>query len=173
MIDWNAGVCVAPEKLAALEEEAAGDWFECPFAPALLPPFKKVDDRKIPKHDPTKARTQSLEGGAEQLDEHAIEMHFQEMEDELFQCLTLAACYAGGHPGGGTIEFEFGTQPDGSISGVNVTVPKHYKKWGVDRCARRVLYDFGFPQYDGEAESVGYTVEIGGPAEQAEAAGDE
>lgn len=164
VIDWNAGVCVPPEKLEELTNRYE-DWTQCPVDPGTMPPFRRIDVRKIPKHDPSKTRTQSFSGGTEQLDEHAIEQHFKQFEELVYDCLTVAACYAGGHPGTGDLTFSLGVEPDGTINGINVKASKNLRKWGVDRCAKKALYEYGFATYDGETENIEYEMQIEGPVE--------
>lgn len=164
VIDWDAGVCVPPEKLEELRM-AAEDWTQCPVDPVTMPPFRRISTKKIPGYDPTKTRVQSFKGGTEQLDEYAVEQHFKGFEDKVYDCLTVAACYAGGHPGTGTLEFELGVNPDGTINGINVSVSKNLRRWGVDRCAKKALWEYGFTPYDGETEAITYEMQIEGPAE--------
>ena len=165
VIDWNAGICVPPEKLEELTAKYE-DWSICPVDPRTLPPFRRMSTKKIPGYDPKKTRVQSFSGGTEQLDEYAIEQHFKEFEDLVYDCLTVAACYNGGHPGAGTLEFELGVMGDGSITGINVRASKNLRRWGVDRCAKKMLYECGFATYDGEQEAISYEMMIEGPDEE-------
>ena len=164
VIDWNAGVCVSPDTLAELTNKYE-DWTVCPVDPGTMPPFRRIDVRKVPRHEPGKTRVQSFAGGTEQLDEYAIEQHFKEFEDLVYDCLTVAACYAGGHPGVGSLTFSLGVEPDGTINGINVSASKNLRRWGVDRCAKKALFEYGFATYDGETENIEYEMQIEGPVE--------
>ncbi len=163
VIDWGQGVCVKPED-AVCDAPDSPAWTECPFAAAALPTFRPVYDKKIPRFNPKQTRVQSFVGGTERVDDYGLEEEMEKLMVELESCLAIAACYHGGDPGPGEIDFTFRLMPDGSVSQVSVKADGPYKKWGVEPCARKVVYEHQFPERNGEPKGIDYTMILGSGA---------
>lgn len=157
VINWGSGVCLDPQETIC-DGPAKHAWSECPFTPNALPAFKAVYDRKIPRFDPKKTRTQKFSSGTDHLDEYDLKLQIETVMHELESCLGVAACYHGGDPGPGEVEFAFRLLPSGKVAGVNASATGAYKKWGADKCARKVIYNHEFDAFDGVARGIEYTM---------------
>ena len=159
VIDWGQGVCIKPED-AVCEEPERPEWTQCPLAHAALPPFRTINDKKIPRFNKKQTRVQSFDGGSERPDEYAMKQQIELMITELESCLAIVACYEGKDPGGGEIEFVMRLKPDGKVTSVSASSSPNYAKWGATQCARKVIYEHTFEPYDGEAMALEYTMII-------------
>jgi hypothetical protein len=158
VIDWSEGVCVKPEDLICEKPQDIQPWDECPLEPEVLPPFRRMNAKKIPRFNAQKNRAQSLEGGTERWDEYGVKEQLETAMHLFEGCLTVATCYNGGYPGTGEIDIGFRLQPSGKVSSVSASASDNWEKWGVEECVRVSMYKHEFPKYDGEPMSFEYTM---------------
>lgn len=133
---------------------------ECPLDADELPPFSEVDDSGVPEFDMARMRLSNMYSGDESLPEQVLLGHLQFATSEVFECLSLAACYEGEEIGRGEIEFAFEVEPAGRVRAVNVAASEALDRWGLVACARRAIYETRFPAYDGGSAFVRYTLEL-------------
>lgn len=84
----------------------------------------------------------------------------QRSENQVLDCVSMAACYDEQPAPPGEIEFAFEVDPAGEVRSVDVVPSEELDRWGVAACARRAIYDTEFPAYDGADMIVSYRLEI-------------
>jgi hypothetical protein len=140
---------------------ADGTSATCPFDPSELPPEATLlDDSKVPQFNRGRARATNYSKHGGFLQDHQIHEHMLGYQGHLFDCLDMAACYSEEVIGSGELDFQFELEPNGKVSAVSVTTSDELTTPVVLACARRSLYDFKFPAYNGARMVVSYSVEI-------------
>jgi hypothetical protein len=132
----------------------------CPYAREDVPPLASLDDGSIPQFNAARSRRSNMNRGNEFLQEIDMHEHMMGMQDDLFACVDLAACYEDGAAlsGYGDLDFRFELHPDGHVVAVSVKPSPGLDHPSVVACARRTLADYRFPRYDGGQMMVSYTV---------------
>lgn len=140
---------------------AEGTTATCPYDPSELPPMEALlDDSEIPEFDRGRGRGTNYRTGRRFLQEHEIHSHMLGYQGELFDCLDIAACYSEETLGAGALDFQFELEPNGKVSAVTVTTSEELDSPVVLACARKSLYEFRFPSYQGARMVVSYSLEI-------------
>lgn len=147
--------------LAGTEIEAGA---ECPYFDGALPAKETLlDTTDIPEFKKNRARRTNMDDGEN--NPQGIDLHAELMpvQGRIFECLDIAACYAGEMDPfvAGDIGFKFELEPNGKISAVSIDPDSTLRDPIVSACARRSLYEFTLPSYDGARMTVSYRVEIG------------
>lgn len=168
--DCELGSCMGPDvELLSREhspEEAtfAEGESECPYAEGKVPPKEKlVNDRDIPEFNRGRARGTNYyakNGRVQDIDLHEQLMGVQ---GRIFECIDLLQCYddeADDFPAG-ELEFQFELEPTGKVSAVSVKPSEGLEDPIVRACARRSLYEYEFPSWQGARMVVSYRIEIG------------
>jgi len=122
--------------------------------------YVPVDDARIPRHDATATRTLDPNAGSERLDDAIVRSHLRKLEPAFDRCIADAAA-AGVTVPSGRVEFDFGVQATGKVSGVTARAPAGIQSTGVVSCLRKVVFDHRFPAFDGPMMDVEYAFEIG------------
>jgi hypothetical protein len=168
--DCELGSCMGPdvELLSRDHSPLAGTFAEgesaCPYPEGKVPPKEKLaDDRDIPEFNRGRAR------GSNYLAKNArvqdIDLHEQLMgvQGRIFECIDLLQCYDDGAEDfpAGELEFQFELEPSGKVSAVSVKPSEGLEDPIVRACARRSLYEYAFPAWNGARMVVSYRIEIG------------
>ncbi len=146
--------------------ELAGTFVElssgCPHAPDKVPALESLDDSAIPQFNASRDRVSNMNRGDERLQEIDLHQHMMGMQAEIFACVDLAACYEDGEQvgGDGELDFELELEPDGHVAAVSVQVSDNLDHPSVVACARRAMYEYRFPEYDGGQMMVSYRMTI-------------
>lgn len=138
------------------------DWGQCKEDVASLPEYEPIDDSSVPQFDPNAPRKLDMESGTgeEQLAEDTVNRHMREIEYELNECFSRTACYNNGVFPGGTMSFAFRLSGSGKVASVKVDAPAEMDIFSTIQCARKAIYEHSFPQYDGPAMTISYSVEL-------------
>jgi len=168
--DCELGSCMTPgmdlmsREHSPLEGVITEGSSECPYAEGELPPKEKlVNDKHIPEFNRGRAR------GSNYLASNArvqnIDLHEQLLgvQGRIFECIDLLACYdeeAADFPAG-ELDFQFELEPSGRVSAVSVKPSEGLEDPAVRACARRSLYEFKFPSWNGARMVVSYRLEFG------------
>jgi hypothetical protein len=136
----------------------------CPHFDGALPDKAKVlDTSDIPEFKKGRGRRTNMDTG-ESLPQN-IDLHAELMplQGRIFECIDIAACYSADMDPfvSGDLEFQFELEPTGRVTAVSVVPSSTLKDPVVAACARRSLYEFKLPKYDGARMTVSYRVEIG------------
>jgi len=134
----------------------------CPYAPEDVPSLESLDARSIPEFNRARSRRSNMHKGNDFLQDIDMHEHMLGMQDDLFVCVDLAACYKDGAKlsGYGELDFSFELHPDGHVVAVSVKPSPGLAHPSIVACARRTLADYRFPSYDGGQMMVNYTVTI-------------
>lgn len=136
----------------------------CPYLDGVLPPKDTLlDTSDIPEFKKSRSRRTNMDTGEslpQNIDLHASLMPLQ---GRIFECIDIAACYSGDMDPfvSGELEFQFELEADGHVSAVSVIPSKTLADPLVSACARRSLFEFKLPKYDGARVNVSYRIEIG------------
>lgn len=136
------------------------DWGQCKEDIATLPEFVPVDDSHVPQYDPSAPRKLDMNAGEEQLAEDTVNRHMREIEYSLNECFSRTACYNNGVFPSGTIAFAFRLVGSGQVESVQVEAPAEMNIFSTVQCARKAIYEHKFPEYDGPAMTISYSVEL-------------
>jgi len=136
----------------------------CPHFDGALPAKETVlDTSDIPEFKKGRSRRTNMDSG-ENLPQN-IDLHAELMplQGRIFECIDIAACYSADMDPfvSGDLEFQFELEPSGNVSAVSVVPSSTLKDPVVAACARRSLFEFKLPKYDGARINVSYRVEIG------------
>jgi hypothetical protein len=147
--------------LAGTEVE---DGATCPYLDGALPAKDALlDTADIPEFKRGRSRRTNMDTG--EAAPHNIDLHAQLMpvQGRIFECIDIAACYSSKPDPfmSGDLEFQFELEADGHISAVSVLPSSTLVDPLVSACARRSLFEFKLPKYDGARINVSYRVEIG------------
>lgn len=167
--DCELGDCVdGLPTLASSHSPIAGTEVEegatCPYLDGALPAKDTLLDTKdIPEFKKGRSRRTNMdtgEGTPQNIDLHAQLMPVQ---GRIFECIDIAACYSSSMDPfvSGDLEFQFELESDGRISAVSVLPSSTLSDPLVSACARRSLFEYKLPEYDGARMTVSYRVEIG------------
>ena len=144
---------------------AEGATASCPYDPAELPPMEALlDDSIVPEFKRHRSRKANHNLGGAFLQDHEIHSHMLGYQGRLFDCLDMAACYSDHELGDGELDFEFELEPTGKVSAVSVKSSEQFSNPVVLACARKSLYEFQFPSYDGARMVVSYSLQISSTA---------
>ncbi len=134
----------------------------CPYAPGEVPPLEPRADAGVPELVRTRSRASNMHRGDERLQEIDLHEHMMGMQGQIFACVDLAACYKDGAKltGKGELAFELELGPDGRVVAVSVQVSPGLDHPSVVACARRTMFDYRFPRYDGGQMMLEYTMTI-------------
>ncbi|HET6584490.1 MAG TPA: hypothetical protein VFG69_13605 [Nannocystaceae bacterium] len=137
---------------------------ECPYAASELPPKDKlVDDKHIPEFNRGRARNTNYAVANKRVQDIDLHEQLLGVQGRIFECIDLLACYddeAADFPAG-ELDFQFELEPNGKVSAVSVQPSKGLEDPIVRACARRSLYEFEFPSWQGARMVVSYRLEIG------------
>lgn len=140
---------------------ADGATASCPYDPAELPPMEVLlDDSVVPEFKRGRSRSANNRSGTAFLQDHEIHSHMLGYQGRLFDCLDMAACYSEEELGGGELDFEFELEPNGKVSAVSVKTSEQFASPVILACARKSLYEFRFPSYEGARMVVSYSLQI-------------
>lgn len=133
----------------------------CPHAPDQVPPLETLA-QGVPEFNRARNRASNMNRGEGRLEEIDLHEHLMAMQPQIFACIDRAACYEGGAelPGYGDLEFELELRPDGHVAAVSVKASPGLDHPSVVACARRTLFEFPFPTYDGGQMMLEYTMTI-------------
>ena len=138
-----------------------GEFGVCPLPPGEVPPLEALDSSSIPEFDGRRSRKTNHRAGEGRLQDIDIHERMMGVQGLIFECIDLAACYEGGEGlSGGDLDFRFELSPAGKVMAVSVTASTELAHPGVVDCARRSLYEFEFPSYDGGSMMVSYSMQI-------------
>jgi hypothetical protein len=144
---------------------AEGTSASCPYNPDELPPMEALlDDSIVPEFKRNRSRSANNGSGGGFLQDHEIHSHMLGYQGRLFDCLDMAACYAEHELGDGELDFEFELEPSGKVSAVSVKTSEQFSSPVVLACARKSLYEFRFPSYQGARMVVSYSLQISASA---------
>ncbi len=168
-VDCELGSCMDGEIAEMRREHSpqAGTLVEagaaCPYVDGKLPPKESVaDDTGIPQFKRSRTRTTNMDSGHARPQDVDLHAHLLGVQPRIFECIDLAACYSDIDPFvEGELEFQFELEPNGKVSAVSVKPSPSLAHPVVQACARRSLYEFGFPAWNGARMIVSYRVEIG------------
>lgn len=133
---------------------------ECPYEAGDIPPFKKVDDKHVPKLDTQHARMTNMDAGDERIHNEALLHLLDNTTNEVLECLSVSNCYDDRPLASGSLELKFEISPEGEVLGVNVEPTPKLDHKGVRECARVAIFDTEFPAYDGADMVVSYHLDI-------------
>lgn len=135
----------------------------CPYVDGALPPKHEIaDDSGIPQFKRARSRGTNMDSGHARPQDIDLHAHLLGVQPRIFECIDLAACYSDIDPYvAGELEFQFELEPSGKVSAVSVKPSPSLADPVVQACARRSLYEFGFPAWNGARMVVSYRVEIG------------
>lgn len=163
------GDCVdALPSLASSHSPMAGVEVEqgaaCPYLDGALPAKEELlDTRHIPEFKRARSRRTNMDTG--EASPYNIDLHSQllPVQGRIFECIDIAACYSSDMDPfvSGDLEFQFELESDGHISAVSVVPSSTLSDPLVSACARRSMFEFKLPKYDGARMTVSYRVEIG------------
>jgi hypothetical protein len=148
----------SPQAATLVENGAA-----CPYLDGKLPPKSEVaDDSDIPQFKRARSRGTNMDSGNAQPQDIDLHEHLMGVQGRIFECIDIAACYAEIDPFvEGELDFQFELEPTGKVSAVSVKPSPSLADPVVQACARRSLYEFGFPAWNGARMVVSYRLEIG------------
>ncbi|MCA9649261.1 MAG: hypothetical protein H6712_10930 [Myxococcales bacterium] len=134
----------------------------CPMAPEQVPPLDELGDDSIPQLDRSRSRRSNFHRGDESLQEVDLHEHLMGMQGQIFACVDLAACYDDGAElsGSGELDFEFELTHEGRVAAVSVTASPGLDHPSVIACARRAMFEYRFPSYDGGQMMISYSMTI-------------
>lgn len=167
--DCTLGDCMtqAPS-LVSQHSQADGteveDGASCPYVDGALPPKNEIaDDSNIPEFKRGRTRRSNNDAGSARPQDVELHEELMSMQGRIFDCIDLAACY---DPDldpfvAGELDFEFELEPSGKVSAVSVKPSPSLADPIVRACARRSLYEYEFPGWNGARMVVSYRVEIG------------
>ena len=168
--DCELGSCMGPEvellsrdhsPMAGTFEEGAS---ECPYAEGQIPPKDKLlNDRDIPEFNRGRARGSNYLATNARVQDIDLHEQLLGVQGRIFECIDLLACYDEEAPEfpAGELEFQFELEPSGKVSAVSVKPSKGLEDPIVRACARRSLYEYEFPKWNGARMVVSYRIEIG------------
>lgn len=137
---------------------------ECPYFDGALPAKESVlDTTDIPEFKKNRSRRTNMDDGENHPEGIDLHAELMPVQGRIFECLDIAACYAGDMDPfvSGDLSFKFELEPNGKISAVSIDPSSTLHDPIVSACARRSLYEFKLPSYDGARMTVSYRVEIG------------
>lgn len=138
-----------------------GEQANCPYAESELPPMEElIDDSKIPEFERGRGRRSNMNAGRAFLQDHELHEHLLGVQGALFTCLDMAACYQEQPVVRGALDFDFELEPDGHVSAVSVAPSEELNNPVVLACARKSLYEFRFPSWNGGRMIVSYSIEF-------------
>ncbi len=146
--------------------EQAGTFVElssgCPHSPEDVPALETLPDASIPQFNRRRSRASNMHRGNDRLQDIDLHQHMMGMQPQIFACVDMAACYDDGTElgGDGELDFELELKPDGRVAAVSVDVSEGLDHPSVVACARRAIYDYRFPAYDGGQMMVSYSMTI-------------
>jgi hypothetical protein len=138
----------------------ATEFGECPFEPADVPPLSTFDDSRIPQFDAGRNRASNMNSGEGRLDDVALYERMIPLQDEVFRCLDIAACYTQESIGTGELDFQFELSSNGRVRSATVRPSEALDVGPVVSCARMALASMKFPAYDGGNMHVSYQLSI-------------
>ncbi len=167
--DCELGGCIESlPTLASSHSPIAGTEVEtgaaCPYVDGVLPERDALlDTRDIPEFKRGRARRTNMDTGESKPQNIDLHAHLMPVQGLIFECIDIAACYSSGMDPyvSGDLEFQFELEADGRISAVSVSPSPTLADPLVTACARRSLFEFKLPGYDGARMTVSYRVEIG------------
>lgn len=133
---------------------------ECPYEEGDIPPFKKIDDKHVPKFDPKRARGTNMDAGEHTVHNETLLNILDHATVQVLECVSISACYDDRPLASGVIEFKFEVSPQGKVLGVNVEPTPKLDHKGVRQCARVAIFETEFPVYDGADMVVDYELDI-------------
>ncbi|MBK8262222.1 MAG: hypothetical protein IPK80_12910 [Nannocystis sp.] len=163
VVDYSQDICggnsysdePAPDMLPAID-----NWGSCDRDPKKLPKFAPVDDSGISELDPNKTMVLDMNAGAEKLRDDVLMAEMRKIEYEINKCMGVAACYSGGHLGGGEMKISFRLLGNGSVESVSITAAEPLTVFGIIPCARMAVFQHAFPRFNGQHMVVKYTIEL-------------
>ena len=138
----------------------ATEFGECPFEPDEVPPLSTFDDSRIPEFDAGRNRRSNMNSGEGRLDDVALYERMIPLQDEVFRCLDIAACYTQESIGTGELDFQFELASNGRVRSATVHPSEELDVGPVVSCARMALASMKFPAYDGGNMHVSYQLSI-------------
>lgn len=137
---------------------------ECPYAASELPAKEKlVNDKDIPEFNRGRARNTNYAAASKRVQDIDLHEQLLNVQGRIFECIDLLACYddeAVDFPAG-ELDFQFELEPTGKVSAVSVKPSEGLEDPIVRACARRSLYEFEFPSWQGARMVVSYRLEFG------------
>ena len=168
--DCELGSCMGPEvELLSRDHSPLAGTFEegestCPYAEGQVPPKDKlVNDKDIPEFNRGRARGSNYLATNSRVQDIDLHEQLLGVQGRIFECVDLLACYddeAEDFPSG-ELEFQFELEPSGRVSAVSMKPSKGLEDPIVRSCARRSLYEYEFPKWNGARMVVSYRIEIG------------
>jgi hypothetical protein len=138
----------------------ATEFGECPFEPSEVPPLTAFDDSRIPEFDAGRSRASNMNSGEGRLDDVQLYERMMPLQDEVFRCLDIAACYTQESIGTGELDFQFELASNGRVRSATVRPSEELDVGPVVSCARMALARMEFPAYDGGNMHVSYQLSI-------------
>jgi hypothetical protein len=169
VVDYLAACSSGMDDIGSLETDGEGgmrppitDWGQCKEELASLPEYEPIDDSGVPQFDLDAPRKLDMNAthGDEQLAEDAVNRNMREIEYALNECFSRSACYNEGTFPGGTMAFSFRLMSSGQVESVKVDAPEEMDIFSTIQCARKAIFDHRFPEYDGPAMTISYSVEL-------------
>lgn len=167
--DCELGDCVdGLPTLASSHSQSAGTEIEagasCPYLDGVLPAKAAVlDTRDIPEFKRARSRRTNMDVGEDTRQNIDLHAELMPVQGAIFECIDIAACYSSDMDPfvSGDLEFQFELEADGHISAVSVVPSATLSDPVVAACARRSVFEFKLPNYEGARMTVSYRVEIG------------
>ncbi len=134
----------------------------CPYEPDEVPPLESLGDARIPQFDRSRGRASNMDRGNESLQDIDLHAHMMGVQGMIFSCIDLIDCYEDTDElgGDGDLDFDFELHPDGRVRAVSVKPSPSFDHPSVVACARKAVFEYRFPSYDGGQMMVNYTMSI-------------
>ncbi len=133
---------------------------ECPYDADDIPPYKPVDDGRVPGLPPERSRLTNMDAGDETIHNEALLQLLDHATAEVLECVSVSACYDDRALESGSIDLLFEVAPSGDVRGVEVELTAGLDHTGVRECARVAIWDTDFPAFDGADMVVSYQLDI-------------
>ena len=136
---------------------------ECPFDPDEVPPLEDlVADVKLPEFRADRSRASNYLSGDDYLDDVTLSEHMAGVQDQILDCIDIAACYADETNVElvGEVAMELEVSSSGRVRAASVDVTEALAVDPIVPCARRAIAGLRFPEIDGGNTFVSYALTI-------------
>jgi hypothetical protein len=166
----DLGECMSMQAPSLISNHSQADGTEleegasCPYVDGNLPPKKEIaDDSNIPEFKRGRTRRSNSDSGSARPQDVELHEELMQMQGRVFECIDIAACYSKDIDPfvAGELDFDFELEPTGKVSAVSVKASPSLADPIVRACARRSLYEYQFPNWNGARMVISYRVEVG------------